>query len=77
MGNSMAAAGLSENMATTFAASSGALLFDCPACDEVDSAKAFKTVHAVYFFCSACNHAWSIERTLTFEHWPERRIARG
>ena len=76
MGNSMAA-GLSEHVATTLAATSSERLFDCPVCEEIESARAFKTVHAVYFFCSACTHAWSIERTLTFEHWPERRIARG
>jgi transcription elongation factor Elf1 len=73
----MAGADLSGHVPMTLAATSSERLFDCPVCEEIERARAFKTVHAVYFFCSACAHAWSIERTLTFEHWPERRIARG
>ena len=48
---------------------------DCPACGEMEIAT-FKTAYAVYFFCSACAHAWFLEQAMTFEHWPERRIAR-
>jgi hypothetical protein len=50
---------------------------DCPACGDAESAEKFATVYAVYFFCSTCGHAWSVEQPLTCEHHPERRRARG
>lgn len=50
---------------------------DCPACGDTGSAERFATVYAVYFFCSTCGHAWSVEQSLTSEHHPERRQARG
>jgi len=50
---------------------------DCPACGDIESVGTFTTVYAVYFFCSGCGHAWSVEQSRARQRHPERRRAPG
>lgn len=47
-----------EAVSTTLVATCAEAPGECAGCGKFGTAKIFRTVHAVYFFCSSCGYIW-------------------